>query len=89
MPTPRSTKARPVEANPGSGGHKPATNPQPEPPIVVRRYVKPNGWTTRYWAVYTGQELLAVVVYKKGAEAVADKLRGLMGVAGVKAKPSV
>ena len=30
---------------------------------------------TRFWAVYVDGELLAVVVYRKGARAVADMLR--------------
>jgi len=42
--------------------------------IEVRRYVKPDGWATRYWAVYMDESLLAVVVYKKGAVAVAKAL---------------
>ena len=28
--------------------------------------------TSRYWAVYAGAELLAVVLYRKGAEAIVD-----------------
>ena len=32
---------------------------------------------TRHWAVYLDGELLAVVVYRKGAEAIAAKLRAL------------
>ena len=30
---------------------------------------------TRFWAVYVDGGLLAVVVYRKGAEAIADMLR--------------
>lgn len=45
-------------------------------PIEIRRYVKADGWATRYWAVYVGEDLLAVVLYKKGALAVAEALRG-------------
>lgn len=56
------------------------------PPIEVRRYVKPDGWTTRYWAIYVGGELLAVVVYKKGAVAVADALQGSPGKLSPKTK---
>ena len=37
--------------------------------IEVRKYRH-----TRYWAVYVDGELLAVVVYRKGARAVADML---------------
>ena len=37
--------------------------------IEVRKYRH-----TRFWAVYVDGELLAVVVYRKGARAVADLL---------------
>ena len=37
--------------------------------IEVRKYRQ-----TRFWAVYVDGELLAVVVYRKGARAVADML---------------
>ena len=30
---------------------------------------------TRFWAIYVDGELLAVTVYRKGAEAIADMLR--------------
>ena len=40
--------------------------------IEIRRYRH-----TRHWAVYVDGELLAVVVYRKGAEAVANKIREL------------
>jgi hypothetical protein len=40
--------------------------------VRVGRY--PN---SRFWAVWLGSELLAVVVYKKGAEAVAALARNL------------
>ena len=40
--------------------------------IEVRKYRR-----TRFWAVYVDGRLLAVVVYRKGAEAVADKIRAL------------
>ena len=33
----------------------------------------------RFWAVWRGDELIAVVVYKKGAKAVADLARKLEG----------
>lgn len=42
--------------------------------IEITRYVKSDGWVSRYWAVYVGGDLLAVVLYKKGAQAIADKL---------------
>ena len=44
--------------------------------IEIRRYRH-----TRHWAVYVDGELLAVVVYRKGAEAIADKLRTLAACA--------
>lgn len=45
--------------------------------IEIRRYRR-----TRHWAVYVDGELLAVVVYRKGAEAIADKLRTLAARVG-------
>lgn len=42
--------------------------------IEVKRYQKSQGWATRYWAVYVDGELLAVVLYRKGAQAIAAKL---------------
>jgi 3-deoxy-D-arabino-heptulosonate 7-phosphate (DAHP) synthase len=33
--------------------------------------------TTRYWAVWCGAELIAVTVYRKGAQSVADQLQKL------------
>jgi len=38
--------------------------------IEIRKYRH-----TRFWAVYVDGELLAVVVYRKGAVAIADMLR--------------
>jgi hypothetical protein len=38
--------------------------------VEIRKYRH-----TRHWAVYVDGELLAVVVYRKGAEAIADMLR--------------
>jgi len=38
--------------------------------IEIRKYRQ-----TRFWAVYVHGELLAVVVYRKGAEAIAGMLR--------------
>jgi|GEM_PF-3965309 len=32
-----------------------------------------------YWAVYDGEELICVTVYKKGAVGVAEKLKALLG----------
>ena len=37
--------------------------------IEVKKYRE-----TRFWAVYVDGELLAVVVYRKGAQAIADML---------------
>ena len=37
--------------------------------IEVKKYRQ-----TRFWAVYVNGELLAVVVYRKGARAIADHL---------------
>jgi hypothetical protein len=37
--------------------------------IEVKKYRE-----TRFWAVYVNGELLAVVVYRKGAQAIADHL---------------
>ena len=34
---------------------------------------------TRFWAVYVDGELLAVVVYRKGARAIADMLMRMRG----------
>jgi len=40
--------------------------------IEVRKYRKPDGYATRYWGIYIDGELLAVVLYRKGAVAIAD-----------------
>jgi hypothetical protein len=39
--------------------------------IEVLKYRKPDGYATRYWSVIVNGELLAVTLYRKGAEAVA------------------
>ena len=39
--------------------------------VEVTRYRKSDGWPTRYWAVIVDGDLLAVTLYRKGAEAVA------------------
>ena len=39
--------------------------------VAVETYRKPDGYATRYWSVTVNGELLAVTVYRKGAEAVA------------------
>lgn len=40
--------------------------------ITIQRYK-----SSRYWAVWQGDQLLAVVVYKKGAKAIAELARKL------------
>ena len=42
--------------------------------IEIRKYRH-----TRFWAVYVDGELLAVVVYRKGARAIADMLMQMRG----------
>ena len=42
--------------------------------VEVTRYRKPDGYATRYWAVLVDGDLLAVTVYRKGAESVARAL---------------
>ena len=42
--------------------------------IEVTRYLKPDGYPSRYWAVMIDGDLLAVTLYRKGAEAVASAL---------------
>jgi hypothetical protein len=44
--------------------------------IEIKRYRKPDGYQTRFWGIYVDGELLAVVLYRKGAEAIADMLTG-------------
>lgn len=39
--------------------------------VEVTRYRKPDGYLTRHWSVLVNGELLAVTLYRKGAEAVA------------------
>ncbi len=39
--------------------------------VAVEKYRKPDGFATRYWSVVVNGELLAVTLYRKGAEAVA------------------
>ena len=45
--------------------------------IEVEKYRKTNGYTTRYWSVSVNGELLAVTLYRKGAEAVARAITHL------------
>ena len=47
--------------------------------IEVRKYRKPDGYATRYWGIYVDGELLAVVLYRKGAEAIADLIARTRG----------
>ena len=47
--------------------------------IEVKRYRKPDGYATRFWAIYVDGGLLAVVVYRKGAVAIADMLMRMRG----------
>jgi hypothetical protein len=42
--------------------------------IEIRKYRKPDGYPTRYWGIYVDGELLAVVLYRKGAQAIAEML---------------
>ncbi len=42
--------------------------------IEVTRYLKPDGYPSRYWAVMIDGDLLVVTLYRKGAEAVASAL---------------
>lgn len=39
--------------------------------VEVRKYRKADGYVTRFWSVMVNGELLAVTLYRKGAEAVA------------------
>jgi hypothetical protein len=42
--------------------------------IEIKRYRKPDGYATRYWGIYVDGELLAVVLYRKGAQAIANMI---------------
>lgn len=42
--------------------------------VEVTRFRKRDGYVTRHWAVMVDGELLAVTLYRKGAEAVAAAL---------------
>ena len=54
--------------------------------IEVTRYRKRDGFPTRYWAVLIDGELLAVTLYRKGAEAVAAALTGMNGAHPVRTR---
>lgn len=47
--------------------------------LEVCRYRKADGFSTRYWAVYLDDQLLAVTLYRKGAQAVVSALRATHG----------
>lgn len=42
--------------------------------VEVRKYCKLDGYATRYWSVIVDGELLAVTLYRKGAQAVANAI---------------
>ena len=42
--------------------------------VAVEKYRKPDGYATRYWSVWVNGELLAVTLYRKGAQAVATAI---------------
>ncbi len=43
--------------------------------VEVTRYRKPDGYASRYWAVWVDGELLAVTLYRRGAVAVANLIQ--------------
>ncbi len=45
--------------------------------VEVEKYRKPDGYETRFWSVTVDGELLAVTVYRRGAQAVANALTTL------------
>ena len=45
--------------------------------VHVARYRKADGYQSRFWSVTVDGELLAVTVYRRGAQAVADALTTL------------
>ena len=45
--------------------------------VHVARYRKADGYETRFWSVTVDGELLAVTVYRRGAQAVANALTTL------------
>ena len=50
------------------------------PVVTIARYRKPDGYETRFWAVYVDGELLALVLYRKGAEAVRQMILGALAI---------
>ncbi len=65
-------------------GHETTTSfsnrprPSPAPTITVSRYRKDDGYATRNFAIYIDGSLLAVTLYRKGAETVRAKLMELL-----------
>jgi len=51
--------------------------------VHVARYRKADGYQTRFWSVTVDGELLAVTVYRKGAEAVARTINTLANLSHV------
>ena len=51
--------------------------------VEVARYRKADGYETRFWSVIVDGELLAVTVYRRGAQAVAAAITGLNGARAV------
>lgn len=45
--------------------------------VEVARYRKPDGYPTRHWSILLNGELLAVTLYRKGADAVAEVIANL------------
>ena len=69
--------------------NEPEANPSLGPLLMnveVTRYRKPDGFTTRHWAVLVNGELLVVTLFRKGAEAVAQLITSL--VMSNKSEPS-
>lgn len=73
---------------PGTPGRPRMTGPDdpaPSPPIVSEGIASPSCRIERYkrgpyFAVYEGENLLCVTVYRRGAEAVRKRLASVMGV---------
>jgi hypothetical protein len=60
----------------GEGPALGQSQPPRRPIIEVGRYITKRYRETRYWCVYVDGELLAVTVYRKGAEAIKWLLEG-------------
>jgi hypothetical protein len=63
-------------APPFASRQRPAQSP---PEITVGRYRKPDGFPSRNFAILFDGDLLAVTVYRKGAEAVRLKFMEVLG----------